>query len=72
MELRNNSVCFHIDDLLKTSKPGHHISPISFKAFPADRRLCVVTYLKVYMVRTKTLRKCSQLLISYKPPHNAK
>ena len=47
MELRNNSVCFHIDDLLKTSKPGHHISPISFKAFPADRRLCVVTYLKV-------------------------
>ena len=71
MELRNNSVCFHIDDLLKTSKPGHHISPISFKAFPADRRLCVVTYLKVYMERTKTLRKCSQLLISYKPPHNA-
>ena len=33
MELRNNSVCFHIDDLFKTSKPGHHISPISYRHF---------------------------------------
>ena len=71
MELWNNSVCFHIDDLLKRSKAGHYISPISFKAFPVDRWLCIVTYLKAELDCTKTLRKCLQLLISYKLSHYA-
>lgn len=67
-----NSIIFKIDSLLKTTRPGHHIKTVSFKAFPADRRLCVVTYVKAYLARTAPLRQDksnAQLLISFRKPH---
>ena len=35
-----------ITKLLKTSKPGKHQGQLEFKAYPVDKRLCVVACLK--------------------------
>ena len=51
----NDRVCCRFGDLLKTSTPKHHQTQIVFKAF-ADKRLCVVRYMKAYKKRTESLR----------------
>lgn len=58
-------------DLLKQSRPGFVCSLFKLKAYPPDRRLCVYTVLKEYLLRTKTLRKNVEdsLLISYIKPY---
>ena len=62
---------FRITKLLKTSKPGNHLSRVELRAFTPDGTLCIFSYLKVYMERTAKLRgNNSQLLISYQRPHS--
>ena len=42
-----------------------------FAAYPPDRRLCVVTYVRTYLNRTGLLRrKETGFRISFKKPHN--
>ncbi len=61
---------FHINKLLKTSRPGKHFGKIEIKAFTADKVICPVNILKEYVARTLPLRKNnSQLLLSYQKPH---
>lgn len=60
MEFHKGSVGFRIDGL-KTSKPVSHVNHVFFKAYPVDRRLWVVTYLKECINRTHKLRFCTQL-----------
>ena len=61
---------FHINKLLKTSRPGKHFGMIEIKAFTEDTVICPVTVLKEYVARTLPLRKNnSQLLLSYWKPH---
>ena len=52
--------------MLKQSRPSSTSSIISFKAYPPDRRLCIYTVLKEYLLRTKMMRGNDQgrLLIS--------
>ncbi len=60
------SLLVHISGLTKTSRPGKPEADICFKAYPHDRRLCVYTYLKVYLKRTLYWRgKHSQLFVCY-------
>ena len=67
--LTQNSVKIRITDLLKQTRPGHHLQEISIKAYAPDRRLCIVTVLQEYIKRTATLRRNDNLFISYVPPH---
>jgi hypothetical protein len=62
---------FKIDDLVKQSRPGYKEPVISCKAYPPDRRLCIYTVLKEYLIRTKKMRdsSISRLLLSYVKPH---
>ena len=63
---------FELTDHLKQNRPGHSINTISFKAYPPDRRLCLYTVLKEYLIRTKRLRGThnnGKLLISYIIPY---
>jgi hypothetical protein len=62
---------FKIDDLVKQSRPGYKEPVISCKAYPPDRRLCIYTVLKEYLIRTKKMRdsSISKLLLSYVKPH---
>ena len=69
MTLTASKVSFRIGDLMKTSRPGHHISELTFKAYAPDRRLCVVTALKVYIERTGPTRGLNtQLFLTTRLP----
>ena len=73
MVLCDDSVTFHIVDLLKTSRPGWHKGVVSFSAFPHDRDLCVVSALRTYLRITFPLRagEPKLFLISRKPYRRA-
>ena len=72
MKLKNNSVTFCFGELIKQSRPGHIDYSVTMKAYPPDRRLCVVRYIREYIKRTSSLRGSEkQLLISYRRPHNS-
>ena len=52
-----------INGLVKQARPGFCTSAIQFKAFPPDRRLCVVTVMKEYLRQTAPLRQGSTSLL---------
>ncbi len=62
MTLRDSYASFRVAELTKTSKPGKAEAELYFKAYPCDRRLCVVTYLKAYIERTDIHRVKSKAL----------
>ena len=69
--VRNDDMwTFHINKLLKTSRPGKHFGTIEIKTFTEEKIICPVTVLKEYVARTLPIRKTSkQLLLSYQKPH---
>ncbi len=70
LRYRGSTAIFHITDLIKQSRPGKTGFTVELEAYPVDRRLCVVTYLKHYIHQTRHLRgKETQLFISVKKPH---
>ena len=72
MRLSADKCIFTITSLLKTSRPGKHLSFIEFQAYAPDIRLCVVRHLEHYVNRTSHLRGDeTQLLISYSKPHKS-
>ena len=73
LHLTHSKATFIIGDLTKTSRPGHHIKPLIFKAYAPDRRLCVHTVLKAYLERTLDSRGSEKrlLLTLKKPFHGA-
>ena len=72
MSLSPSKASFQIGDLMKSSRPGHHVSQITFKAYAPDRRLCVLTTLKAYLRRTLDHRgNVNQLFLTSKPPYRA-
>lgn len=65
---------FKLADALKQNRPSCNSSFVSFKAYPPDRRLCIYTVLKEYLLRTKPVRSNvdeyhQRLLISYVKPY---
>ncbi|XP_071478481.1 uncharacterized protein [Diadema antillarum] len=59
-----------VADLIKQSQPGNVGVKVTLKAFPEDKKLCVVHYVKEYINRTSTLRKeVNALVVTYKQPH---
>ena len=60
---------FRIGDLLKTSRPGCHISELSFERYSPDHLICVYTTILNYLERTKDSRgSITGLLLTTKPP----
>lgn len=69
IEFTENCVKIRIGDLVKQSRPGHHIEELIFNKY-ANNSLCIVTYLHKYLLITKTLRKAeTSLFISFYAPH---
>jgi len=70
MHFQLNSVCFTMTQVLKQSKPGNSGCTIKLHAYPPERRLCILTYLKQYLLQTKSLRAGEKsLFISFRRPH---
>lgn len=66
---QGDQVQITIARLIKTSKPSWHLEPIKFTKY-VNKKLCIVTYLKHYMDRTRVLRNNEQqLFISYRKPY---
>ena len=49
MKETNGQIRFDISRLLKTSKPGKHQEPLTFKPYTYDSQLCVVKCLQQYI-----------------------
>ena len=62
---------FQLASHVKTSRPGHKSRCFLFKAFPGDPQLCIIKTLTEYTKRTASLRKSSQLLVSFIAPFDA-
>lgn len=61
-----------IGDLTETSSTHSHQEELVLTTYPPDQRLCVMTYLKEYVKRTKPLRvHGNQLFISCRKTHGA-
>lgn len=45
MSVTNEYYKFRFEDILKQTRPGHHLSEIELPAYPHDKRLCIVTVL---------------------------
>jgi len=56
IEITENYVRIQILELLKTSKPGKHLSPIYLEKYDSDESLCIVRTMKHYLERTSLIR----------------
>ena len=67
-----SSYKFHIDKLVKQSRPGKAQPVLVLPAYPADKRLCVLSYLQEYLTRTESVRNSehTSLFLSYSKPHH--
>ena len=71
MHIDENHCIFYIASLLKTTRPGFHQHPLEFRRY-TNKSLCVITYIKRYLLETKELRHSDGgFFISFKPPHKA-
>lgn len=72
MTMTQDYVSFRVHSLLKTSRPGHHATELSFPSYPIDSKLCVVQTLRTYLSKTKPFRNNeTRLFIATKPPYAA-
>ena len=70
MELTTDKCIFQITDKVRQTRVGTHIPPLSFVAYPKDKKLCIIFHLQEYLKRTTHFRKDSkQLLLSHVKPH---
>ena len=70
MVMKPDSCVFTIHKLLKTSRPGKHVTNLTFTAYSPDNRLCPIVCLSEYVKRTSKLRtRSDQLLVSIQKPH---
>ena len=71
---KRDGVLFTLPPVRKSSRVTSPLIDITFPAFPQDRRLCIVNYLKTYERRTKFFRQVCKdspdpLFLSYYHPH---
>ena len=71
MEQKRTSFKFTIQQNLKHSRAKTPATVVSISAFPGDKRVCPVNYLKAYLSRTEKLRNSRKIFISTTTPHEA-
>ena len=57
---REDGVLFRVPQITKTGKPGKSLTEVFFPAFPQDKCLCVVNYLKNYERKTTKYRNVTK------------
>ena len=72
MSITDSIVKVSIGDKLKQTRPGYHIHELEFPAYYPDQRLCPVSVVKQYLIRTKPLRgEITNLFISFVRPYRS-
>ena len=64
MMFEADKVIIFVPELLKQSRPGHHLEPMVLLRYP-DQEISVVSHLEQYIEKTKDLQKDQNLLISF-------
>ncbi|WAR05309.1 hypothetical protein MAR_020678 [Mya arenaria] len=68
----SNDIQIATNHLIKQSRPGYHLAPITFKQYDKDPKLCIVRTFREYLDRTAALRgKVTKLLVTTQKPHPA-
>ena len=62
---------FPIYDLIKQTRRGKHMKPMEFKVYHREEKLCLISNLTEYLLKTRPMRKDSALFISYQKPYHA-
>lgn len=62
-----------ISDLIKSSRPGSSQPLLIFRFLSQDKNLCIASHLRLYLDKTRSLRKpgLDELFITTKKPHKA-
>ena len=71
MDIQTGKYIFHIENAdIKQGRPGFKLEPIVLRGYPADRRLCIHTYLTKYLERTLEKRgEIKELFITTTKPY---
>ena len=68
MMFEADKVTIFVPDLLKKSRPGHHLDPMVLLRC-SDQEICVVSHLEQYIEKAKDLQIDQKLLINFVKPH---
>ena len=69
MKIESDIIISAFPTLLKPSRPGHHLKPISLKEYHV-KKLCPVDLIDTYLDRTAPIKaRESKLLLSHCKPH---
>ena len=72
LKVINNTLHITINKKLKQTRPGKHMKPLVFKAYPLEKKLCVLSHINIYLEKTEVLRQnTKQLFVSHIRPHKA-
>lgn len=71
LQITDTTATFRIQTLLKQTRPGYHLSSVSFSNYQEDRKMCIIEHLKQYIKETADLRNSDQLIISNQNLHAA-
>ena len=55
LNIKGDTCTIYTDAILKQTRPGHHLAPITIKNL-ANKNICLLHHLSVYLSRTATLR----------------
>ena len=70
--LQDHHVEIVLGDLLKSSRPGHHLGELNFSAYTLDQDLCIVQTIRHFLQKTCSLRgSVTRLFITSQKPHKA-
>ncbi|KAK2548898.1 Polyprotein P3 [Acropora cervicornis] len=68
--LHLRDLTFKLTMLVALNRPGQMFTNVRLFKYPMNKNLCVYTTLEHYLKVTESLRKSSQLLVSYVKPHD--
>ena len=68
MKFETDNVTIFVTELLKQTRPGHHLEPMTLMRY-SDAKICTLSHLEKYREVTKSIRKSNKLQLSFVKPH---
>ena len=60
MKFETDNVTIFVTELLKQTRPGHHLEPMTLMRY-SDAKICTLSHLEKYREVTKSIRKSNKL-----------
>ena len=69
MVITPSEMSLFVPHLLKTTRPGKHLPPLTVKRLILDNQLCAVSHMEHYLNLTKDFREDNYIFLSTRKPH---